>query len=350
MQLMDGSRESILSATVRSFFKTLLGTWGIAVALGIVLLVIGAVVKPTLNAPKTRLTLAPSESGEIGLLSSSSPVILKINLHGVIGQGTLTRENFEAILAESHSGILAKERVKAILLDIDSPGGSATVSDSIYQALLAYKKKYKVPVYAFVDGMCASGGMYVACAADKIYATHPSVVGSVGVLLGPAFNVYDLMEKIGVKALTLTEGKDKDMLNPFRPWKPGEDVSLQHVLHSMYQQFVDIVTTARPKILPHELVRDYGAQVYIAREAQYIGYIDGSVNNVYDVMDELAREAHIPQTEKYQVILAQPTVPLISHWFEEKMRPGKVTHQVQLFPPLDAELSNQILYLYTPGM
>ena len=329
----------------------MLGTWGIVVALGIVLVITGVVLKPSMNAPKTRLTIAPSTSGDISLLPSSSPVILKMNIHGILGQGALTRESFEAILSESHSGVLAKDRVKAILLDINTPGGSATTSDSLYRALMEYKKKYNVPVYAFIDGMCASGGMYVACAADKIFATHPSVIGSVGVILGPAFNVYDLMQKIGVQALTLTEGKDKDMLNPFRPWKAGEDASLQHAIAALYEQFVNIVTKSRPKISQSDLVNAYGAQVYIADEAKELGYIDETVQSAFEVIDALATEANIPK-EKVQVILSQSYHSLIAGWFDEKapLRSGKHTHQIQLFPPLDPELSGQLLYLYPQGL
>ena len=68
-----------------------------------------------------------------------------------------------------------------------APGGAADDSVGIYRALCEYKKKYNVPIYAFVDGLCASGGMYIACAADKIYATPSSVIGSVGVIMGPLF-------------------------------------------------------------------------------------------------------------------------------------------------------------------
>ena len=131
-------------------------------------------------------------------LHSPAPVILKIDIDGVIGIGDLTYKKIQNSLLDSREGLLAPNRVKALLLYIDSPGGSADDADDIYRAILSYKKKYQVPVYAFVDGMCASGGMYIACAADRIFSTPTSVIGSVGVLLGPTFNFSGLMERYGV--------------------------------------------------------------------------------------------------------------------------------------------------------
>ena len=173
--------------------------------------------------------------------SSTTPVILKVNVQGVIGIDDLTRHKFQELLTESREKSLKNDRVKAILLCIDSPGGTVSDADGIYNALKAYKKQFGVPVYAYVDGLCASGGMYIACAADKIYASDASLVGSIGVLFPAMFNFVKLMEKVGVDSKTLIAGKGKDEMNPFRTWKPDEGANYQKIVDDFYEIFVDVV-------------------------------------------------------------------------------------------------------------
>lgn len=348
--MADQPRESIVASSLRSFFKTLLGTLGILAAVVIIVVIAGFVMKPPVFPQKSTLTVSPDANGQMELLPFTSPVILRINIHGVIGQGDLTRENFEAMLQSSHDGMLGKDRVKAVVLHIDTPGGVSTDIDTMYRALIAYKKKYQIPVYAFVDGMCASGGMYIGCAADKIYATSSSIIGSIGVRLGPMFNVADFMQRYGVKSMTLTEGKDKDMLNPFRPWQPGEDASLRTIMADMYDQFVAIVISARPRVKKEKLIQDYGAQVYIASDALKIGYIDSSDADYSSVLTELATQAQIPETEAYQVMAIQPYHPLIANLINEKspIFSGKLIHVFQLHSTFSSELSGKFLYLYQP--
>src|SRR5207244_10146556 len=126
---------------------------------------------------------------------------------------------------------------------------------------------------------CASGGMYIACSAEKIFATDSSLVGHVGVLLPTMFNFSQLMDTIGVGSKTITAGKDKDIMNPFRPWKPNEGASLQAITDVLYTQFVDIVTKSRPKLTKEALIEE-GAQIYSVEEALRLGYIDDKTNSI----------------------------------------------------------------------
>ena len=116
----------------------------------------------------------------------------------MIGLGDLTYKKIQSSLLDSREGLLAQNRVSAASLYRFSRR-NADDADDIYRAILSYKKKYQVPVYAFVDGMCASGGMYIACAADRIFSTPTSVIGSVSIMLGPTFNFSGLMERYGVR-------------------------------------------------------------------------------------------------------------------------------------------------------
>ncbi len=252
------------------------------------------------------------------------------------------------MLLDSREGKLGNDRVKGILLQINTPGGFATTSGDIYQLLMQYKEKFKVPVYAFVNGLCASGGMYIACAADKIYATNSSTIGSVGVRLGPAFNVSETMEKAGVKAVTLTAGKDKDMLNPFRPWKEGEDDSLKAILASEYEEFVNVVASSRKSLGKEKLINEYGAQVYGGKKAQELGYIDESGASYVTAIAALAKAAGVE--EEYQVLQMEPHQSILKELSENKFNllRGKVEHTFPQAPSLSSEMSGKILFLYDP--
>ncbi len=346
---MAPDRESILTSTFRSLCNALGVVLGAFLALMLVIFTIVAF-SPSENLPeKSELTLAPDAEGKRVLLPSSSPAILRINLQGVIGLDALTTENFQNLLSDSLESPLGSTRIKAIFLYVNTPGGTVTDSASMYQALLDYKKKYNVPVYAFVDGLCASGGMYICSAADKIYASDSSLIGSVGVRMGPSFNFSDLMTKVGVQAITITQGKDKDSLNPFRPWKPDEDASFTEITKELYEQFVNIVISGRPNLNREKLTQEYGAQVFLAPTAQKFGYIDVAGADYALAMKDLVAASSIGENP-YQVITLSRPENFFSQLTQSKfaLLTGKVEHIIHLGPYMSTELSGQLLYLYQP--
>lgn len=343
---MDYVRESIFAGALRSFCKSIATIIGIALGVGFVLMGMGALFGPNYTPPQSQPLLMPDASGNREMLSGSTPIVLRLDFHGVIGVGDLTSEKIENVLLDSREDFFKGDRVKAILLHMDTPGGAATDSDSIYRALMAYKKKYNVPVYAYVDGLCASGGMYIASAADQIYSSHSSVIGSVGVLMGPNFNFADAMTKYGVSALTLTEGKDKDALNPFRPWKPDEDAALKNVMATLYDQFVTIVSEARPKLTKELLINTYGAHVFAAPEAELNGYVDNGHSNYSETVQALATAAQFGEKEEYQVVQLTPPRPFFND-LTQSFAPVKVLNS--FFGKEDlSELSGKVLYYYQP--
>jgi protease-4 len=344
---MSFERESIFVSAIRSLCNSLGAVLGICIAVFLAIIALGSLSEPEMVPPKSEFTIAPDAEGNRRLLSLTAPVILRINLQGVIGLEKLTSEHFQGILYDSTEGLLKNGRVKAIFLNVDTPGGAATDSASIYQALVDYKQKYNIPVYAFVDGMCASGGMYICAAADKIYASSGSVIGSVGVLLGPNFNFSELMTKVGISSLTLTQGKDKDALNPFRPWRPEEDSSLVTITKELYEQFVDAVVSGRPRLNKDKLVNEYGAHVFLAKTAEDLGYIDVSGANYSSAMKECATAASLKDGE-YQVIELSSPESIFSQLTQNKfgLFSGKVEHSFSTSPY--SALSGKMLYLYQP--
>ena len=347
---MEVKRESIFVSAVRSFCNVFAGFIGILVGAIVIGIVIGIVSKPQMVSDKTQVIIAADAEGNRTLLSHSDPAVLRINIHGEIGSRDLNSKTVKAQLLDSREGILAGDRVKAIFLHITSPGGVAFDSHEIYQDLMDYKEKHKVPIYAYVNGMCASGAMMIACSADKIFSAPVGIIGSVGVLMGPNFNFSGLMEKYGVKQLTLTKGIDKDMLSPYRPWKPGEDESLQQLIAYDYNVFVNLVTQARPRLSRAKLVNEYGAQVYDPVRAQDYGYIDDGKSSYSKALAALVEEAKIEG--KYQVVELKVLHPVLSSLIEGKspILSGKIKHELNLPVDVSPELMNRSLYLYSPAL
>jgi protease-4 len=345
---MEFTRESVFVASIRSFCKSFASVIGILIGLSVVTFVMLMVVGPNYMPEKSNPMIMPDAHGDREMLSMSSPAILRLDFHGVIGMGDLTGEKIENILLDSRQDFLEGNRVKALFLHMDTPGGTVTDADAIYRSILAYKAKYHVPVYAFIDGLCASGGMYIISAADKVFATDVSTIGSIGVIMGPTFNFADAMTKLGVASLTITEGKDKDMLNPFRPWKPNEDQVIRGIIASLYENFVDILIAGRPRVSKEKLINDYGAHVFLAKEAEEIGYIDVAGSNYFKAMSALAEAAGISEKEKYQVVQLYAPKPLFPDFTNSVFSHGKVKHTLDLGPTLSSELSGKLLYLYQP--
>ncbi|MCB1789726.1 MAG: S49 family peptidase [Gammaproteobacteria bacterium] len=137
------------------------------------------------------------------------------------------------------------EGTKAVILRINSPGGSPVQSSDIYKEIVRLREKYPdIPLYAVVSDMCASGGYYVASAADRIYVNESSVIGSIGVLMN-GFGFVDSMQKLGIERRLLTAGAHKGILDPFSPLS---DFDLGHVdglLSDLHETFIDAVKAGR---------------------------------------------------------------------------------------------------------
>ncbi len=173
---------------------------------------------------------------------------------------------------------------KGVVLRINSPGGSAVQAGYINDEIKRLKKKYpEIPVYAVVTDLCASGGYYIAVAADKIYVDKASIVGSIGVIMG-TFGVEQGMEKLGIERRLITAGKHKAILDPFSPFEESERQHVKAMVDQIHQQFIDVVKEGRGdrlKDLPDTfsglfwsgeesihrgLADEYGSTSYVARE------------------------------------------------------------------------------------
>lgn len=343
---MKGVNESVFLSGIRAFLVGLFGLLGVFVAIFIAIMTISGIISITEDETlPSKVKILPDAHGNRKKLSMSTPILLQIEITGTIGKEKLTADKIEEILLDSRDDGFKDDRVRGILLMINSPGGAATDSDMIYRYIKAYKETYKVPVYAYIDGICASGGYYIACAADKVYASDVSLVGSIGVLSWPPFlNFSDTLKKLGIDTLTLSAGKGKDELNPFRPWEKGEQDHYQSIINYFYQQFVGIVSSSRS--LPKEdVVKILGAEVFPAPNAQKLGLIDQGNASRSEAVSALAKAAGVE--DKYQVVgfeakswwkkalKEQPQSPLFT---------GRITHELSL----PGQMGHPVQYLYSP--
>lgn len=199
------------------------------------------------------------------------------------GEGMLARVREELDRARDD------EDVRALLVRINSPGGSVTASDVLYQEISRFKRDRGVPVVAHLMGVAASGGYYIAMAADHVVAQPTTVTGSIGVLFG-GVNLAGLMEKIGIEDQTLTTGPYKDAGSILRRMSPAEREQLQSVLHDMFERFLEVVDRGRPALDDEVIARAADGRVYSAQQALSLGLID-DVGSIEDAVVETRRRA-----------------------------------------------------------
>jgi protease-4 len=195
---------------------------------------------------------------------------------------------------------LAKKNgdIKAVLLEIDSPGGLTTAADMLYHEILLFKESTHVPVVAALMDVAASGGYYVALPADRIVAHPTTVTGSIGVvLIQPRVN--GLMEKVGVAVEVTKSGLDKDIGSPFRPSTPEEQRLFQDLIDKLAKRFFNLVAKHR-KMGPDALESISSARIYLSEDALRLGLID-RIGYLSDALSEVKNLAGLPEDAKVVV-------------------------------------------------
>jgi protease IV len=184
------------------------------------------------------------------------------------------------------------ERVKALIVRVNSPGGTITASDTLYREIYEFKQRKKIPVIAAIMDVGASGGYYAALAADTIVAHPTAVTGSIGVVM-LTVNAQGLMEKIGVAPLAIKSGAMKDAGSPFRALNPEERAVFQGVIDDMYGRFVKLI--ARTRKIPEERVRAFAdGRIYTAEQAHELGLVD-RVAYLDEVVDMAKKAAGVDE-------------------------------------------------------
>jgi signal peptide peptidase SppA len=202
----------------------------------------------------------------------SDPTVAVIRLSGMIGtsgRGALNDASLGPVIEKAFS----RGKPVAVALEVNSPGGSPVQSSLIGARIRRLAEDKKIPVIAFVEDVAASGGYWLAAAADEIYADPSSVVGSIGVI-SAGFGLQGLLEKYGVERRVYTAGNSKSMLDPFRPEQPEDVARLRELLEDIHVNFKEHVSARRLGKLAED--RDlFTGEIWVARKAVEVGLIDG---------------------------------------------------------------------------
>lgn len=205
-----------------------------------------------------------------------APLVSVLRLAGVIGRvgpvrgGSVTLANMERAIDRA----FAPRRLAAVALAINSPGGSPVQSALIAKRIRARAEERGVPVLAFAEDVAASGGYWLACAGDEIFADENSIVGSIGVIAA-GFGFVDLIARHGIERRVHTAGARKGMLDPFRPEDPEEVERLRAVQRDMHETFVAHVRERRGRRLRGDDDTLFSGEFWSGRRAIELGLVDG---------------------------------------------------------------------------
>lgn len=206
--------------------------------------------------------------------------VLLVEIQGVISN----KKTVSSLGVETQLGMVDRVReilkkaeqdddVKALMLRIDSPGGTVTASDIIYHEIEVFKQKKNIKVYAVVMDLAASGGYYIAQAADRIFVHPTSLTGSIGVI-ALKMNIKGLMDKVGVDFEVVKSGDHKDFLSPFRPLTEDERKVFQETIDSMHQRFISTIEKNRKQLSRDEINELADGRIYTSEQALKAKLVD----------------------------------------------------------------------------
>ena len=233
--------------------------------------------------PLQEQVLEGDGAGKILLVDISGTISEQEKSGGLLGR---TEPSMISLVRESLQKAEKDSRIIGLILRINSPGGTVTASDIIHHDIVTFRKRKHVPVVACIMGVGASGGYYIAAAADEIVAHPTAITGSIGVIM-MKFTVEGLMGKIGIEEQTVKSGEKKDIMSPFRKATPEEVRLGQEIIDQLYARFLDVIM-ARPgnRLSRDELRRLADGRIYTAGQAldgkliDRIGYLDDVIATV----------------------------------------------------------------------
>ncbi|HTG83006.1 MAG TPA: signal peptide peptidase SppA [Geobacteraceae bacterium] len=277
--------------------------------------------------------------------------ILILDVTGVISE----REKSGGMLARGSSSMVDQTRealkkaeededLAGVIVRINSPGGTVTASDIIRHDILAFKERKRVPVYACIVSIGASGAYYIATAADSIVAHPTAITGSIGVLL-LKFNVEGLLDKVGVREQTIKSGDKKDILSPFRATTPEEQRLVQAIIDQLYERFLDVVVARPHNSLSREELKPLAdGRIYTAPQALAAKLID-KTGYLDDVIADMKKQLG---ADKAQVVIYYRPGSYKGSIYSES--PGESSSIAGLFALSGGDLlpESQFMYLWQP--
>ncbi|MES1923891.1 putative signal peptide peptidase SppA [Salinisphaera sp. T31B1] len=241
------------------------------------------------------------------------------------------------------------DTVKAVVLRINSPGGTVSAADEIYARVMRYHEQTGVPVVASLAGVATSGGYYVAMAADQVIAQPTTITGSIGVLI-LGVNAAGLMDKLGLTDQTVTSAEHKDIMSPLRPPQADEHAIVQSVVDSLYRRFVDVVRTARPDLDTDQLEMITDGRIFAAEDARRLGLVDriGHLHDVIALARSRAGDDDARIVRYYQGNSAPATLVADSRVGDGRLAVSAAGIPIDMSTATEA--TPEPLYLWQPGL
>ncbi|HKC43818.1 MAG TPA: S49 family peptidase [Burkholderiales bacterium] len=220
-----------------------------------------------------------------------------VDVSGVIdAKGGASADNVTSALQSAFKD----KNTQGVILRVNSPGGSPVQAGIIYDEIRRLRGLYPdIPMYAVVEDICASGGYYIASAADKIYVDKASLVGSIGVLMD-GFGFVDTMQKLGVERRVFTSGENKAFLDPFSPLQPRQVTQAKELLGEIHQQFIDVVRKGRGKRL-QESPDLFSGLIWTGAKSVELGLTDGLGSVDYVAREVIKAEQIVDYTQKENI-------------------------------------------------
>ena len=270
--------------------------------------------------------------------------------------GMLTNDNEPKLLGKGEHPVsllleqLDKARrdraVKAVLLRINSPGGTVVATELMHDEIVHFKRRTGKPVIALMMDVAASGAYYIACACDEIVAQPSTVTGSIGVIM-LTFEISGTMNMIGVTSDAITSGPHKDSGSPFRKMQPEERELFQQIVNEMYERFVRVVDEARPNLDETKVRELADGRVYIAAQALENGLID-RIATVRETIQAVKQRIGAKKTRL--VTYRRPLAYRPNFYARAPYRPGGDVNLINIdLPDWLGAATPRFMYLWCPG-
>ena len=269
------------------------------------------------------------------MFKSKKPTVALLKLYGIIssegrlgGRGSLNLND----LSDSISKAFNHKSIKAVALLVNSPGGSPVQSALISNRIRELAAEKDMPVYCFIEDLAASGGYWLSCSADEIYAMKSSIVGSIGVI-SSGFGAVEAIKKIGIERRVYSEGKNKGLLDPFLPEKKQDIIQIKKIQKDLHGQFIKWIKLRRGKRLKGSDAVLFNAGIWSGIKAKELGLVDG-IGDYYSIMKSVfGRNVKFKDFSKKQ------------SWFKQRFLTQKNTfHTDDIFKSLINNLEEKIIW------
>jgi len=235
----------------------------------------------------------PEPLREKRVLGDSGPKIAMIEVSGLISQGErssplgIRRPSLVARTREALDRAAEDDGVAAVLLRVNSPGGTVAASETLHHEVLLWKEKTGRPVVAYFDGIAASGGYYVAMASDEVIAHPTAITGSIGVIMS-GINLSGLLERFGIEDQSFTSGLFKDSGSPLRKMRPDERTHFEGIVDDLHERFREVVVNGRPGLDAARVDELADGRIFTARQAAELGLVDriGHLDQAVEALEQ----------------------------------------------------------------